>query len=58
MLERVLELLSGIDESDPEGLLLLNLAIQVQDHSGIDWTLETITEVVRHFQLDLDNLEE
>jgi len=59
MLERVANLLSGVTlEEDPEGLLLLNLVVQMQEHPEIDWTIDKINTVVTEFQGSLDEMEE
>lgn len=46
------------DELEPDGLLLLNLIHQIQQHPKIDWNLETVNDVVKMFEQKLDDLEE
>ncbi len=58
MLERFAGFLAGVTiDDDPEGLLLLNLVVQMQEHEGIDWDMDKINTVVKEFQTLLDEME-
>ena len=58
MIDEIFDKLNDKSKLTSEELVLLNLIVQIRNHRTIKWDIETISEVVSHFESHLDDLEE